>query len=128
MLVDLLAAEDRDRDRQRESQPRSKPVRLHGRARDAEFRDTPYTRTRRHVNAFARLIEIYVLIHSRIDGNGKQRGCARADDGRRWREGARVSERERESEREDGCEREEPWLNEEERMGHFVSLFAVNLQ
>lgn len=28
---------------------------------------------RRHVNAFVWLIEIYVLIHSRIGGNGKQR-------------------------------------------------------
>lgn len=38
-------------------------------------------RTRRHVNAFARLIEIYVLIHSRIGGNGKQRARMVVDDG-----------------------------------------------
>ena len=43
-------------------------------------------RTRRHINAFARLIEIYVLIHSRIGGNGKQRARMVVDDGPRGRE------------------------------------------
>lgn len=43
-------------------------------------------RTRRHINAFARLIEIYVLIHSRIGGNGKQRARMVVDDGPRRRE------------------------------------------
>jgi len=67
---------------------------------DTKFRDTHNRArtfcTRSPVNAFVRLIEIYVLIHSRIGGNGKQRSARdpHIDDGRRWREDVRAGREE----------------------------------
>lgn len=87
------------------------------------FLDTPYIcifRTRRHVNAFARLIEIYVLIHSRIGGNGKQRARVVVDDGPRGRENDGRWKG-------DGGEREGRRMGEERVRGRVISFLCLLL-
>lgn len=82
--------------------------------------------TRRHVNTFAGLIEIYVLIHSRIEA-GMANKRARASR-RRWTTGE--EERTRgDTGRRDGtrCEREGRRINEERVRGRVISFLCLLL-